>query len=77
MISENQIKKYQTLCKTHFNKEVSREEAYEQANRLINLMRLTYKPILKQEYDDLEKRREKDSEADNDLIKKSNEDMPP
>lgn len=72
MLSENQIKKFQEYYEARFNLKISRDEAYEQATKLISIVKLIYKPILKQDYDDLQIRREKDSEVNNKLIEESN-----
>ncbi len=59
MLSDEQITKYQTLYKNHYGKEISREEAYEQGAKLIRLVELIYKPMTKEEYQDLQKHRQK------------------
>jgi len=46
------------IYKTHFGKEISRKEAYEQSTKLIRLIQLTYKPIAENEYKQLQKRRQ-------------------
>ena len=58
MLSDEQITKYQTLYKNRFDKEISREEAYEQGAKLIRLIELIYKPMTENEYKQLQKRRE-------------------
>lgn len=63
MISEEKIKEFQRLYKAHFEKELSFDEAYEKAAMLLQLMRCTYKPIAKEEYESLQrKNNEKTSE---------------
>lgn len=57
MLSDKQIEEYQAIYKRHYGKEISREEAYEQGTKLLNLMKLIYKPMTKEEYLELEKRR--------------------
>ena len=57
MLSDEQITKFQTLYKSRFGKEISREEAYEQGAKLIRLVELIYKPMTEDEYRQLEKRR--------------------
>ena len=57
MLSHEQIKKFQTLYKNRFGKEISREEAYEQGAKLIRLVELVYKPMTEAEYQKLQERR--------------------
>lgn len=57
MLSDEQITKFQTLYKKHFGKEISQKEAREQGSKLIRLIGLVYKPITKNEYKKLLKRR--------------------
>lgn len=57
ILSDKAIKEFQGLYKKRFGKEISREEAYEQGVKLIRLTELIYKPMTKQEYDELQKRR--------------------
>jgi len=57
MLSDKQIKQFQTLYKTHFGKEISREEAYEKGAKLVRLVKLIYKPMTEDEYKQLQKRR--------------------
>ena len=59
MLSEEKIIEFQRIYKECFGKEISREEAYEKASMLIQLMRLVYKPMTIREYHYLQKRREK------------------
>lgn len=58
MLSDEQIRKFQTLYRNRFGKEISREEAYEQGAKLIRLVELIYKPMTENEYKQLQKRRE-------------------
>jgi len=57
MLSDEQIIKFQTLWKNRFDKEISREEAYEKGVKLIRLVELIYKPMTKTEYQQLQERR--------------------
>lgn len=57
MLSDEQITKFQTLYKNRFGKKISREEAYEQGVKLIRLVELIYKPMTKEEYKIVQKRR--------------------
>lgn len=58
VLDDEQIRKFQILYKNRFGKEISREEAYEQGAKLIRLVELIYKPMTKNEYKQLQKRRE-------------------
>lgn len=57
MLSYEQVTKFQTLYQNRFDKEISREEAYERGARLIRLVELIYKPMTKEEYQLLQERR--------------------
>jgi len=57
MLSNEQIKKFQTLYKDSFGRKISREEAYEQGVKLIRLVELIYKPMTEAEYQQLQERR--------------------
>jgi hypothetical protein len=57
MLSDEQIKKFQELWLKRFGKEISRDEAYEKGVKLMRLVELTYKPMTREEYGLLEKRR--------------------
>ncbi len=49
MISSEQITKFRELYKTHFGKELSIEEAYQSAAKLLRLVELIYKPMTQDE----------------------------
>ncbi len=57
MLTEQQITKFQAIYKARFHRDLSREEAYEQAVKLMRLVELIYKPITEVEYRELQKRR--------------------
>lgn len=57
VLDDEQIRKFQTLYKSRFGKEISREEAYEKGAKLVRLMELIYKPMTEDEYKQLQKRR--------------------
>ncbi len=59
MLSDEQITSFQALYKSHFGKEISREEAYEEGVALVRLVELTYKPMTKEEYRQLQKHQRK------------------
>jgi len=44
-IDDEQIQKFQQLCKDHFSQDITREQALEYGTQLVNLMKLIYKPI--------------------------------
>ena len=44
MLNNKQIEKFQFLYKEHFGEEISQEEAIEKGMKLVDLMKLTYKP---------------------------------
>ncbi len=53
MLTNEQVKKFQTLYKQRFGKEISQEEAYEQGTKLLRLVELIYRPITEEEYKQL------------------------
>lgn len=53
MLSDEQIIKFQEIYKKRFNREISREEAYEKGAKLVRLMQLIYKPMSIKEYETL------------------------
>ena len=53
-LTKEQVKKYQTLFKKRFKKDIKYEEAHDQLLRLINLVKETYKPMTKQEFLEVE-----------------------
>ena len=59
MLSDEQIKKYQTLYKSRFGREISREEAYEEGAKLVRLIELVYRPMTEEEFRSLQTRQEK------------------
>ena len=40
LLSDEQLKKFQELYKTHFGKDISKEEAYDKGHKLVRLMAL-------------------------------------
>ncbi len=56
-LDNEQITKFQTLYKSRFGKEISREEAYEKGIKLMRLVEITYKPMTEAEYQKLQERR--------------------
>lgn len=49
MLSDEHIKKFQTLYKQRFEKDITQEEAYEKAVKLLGLVSLVYRPMKQQE----------------------------
>ncbi|MBI4117689.1 MAG: hypothetical protein HY453_01240 [Parcubacteria group bacterium] len=58
MLSDEQIKKFQTLYKNRFGKEICREDALDQGVKLIRLMELIYKPMTEKDLELLRARRQ-------------------
>jgi len=58
MLSDEQIKTFQTLYKNRFGKEISREDALEQGVKLIRLVELIYKPMTEKDLELLRQRRQ-------------------
>ena len=50
MLTDKQIEEFQALYKKNFGTDISREEVLESAIRLINLIKVVYKPMTKEEY---------------------------
>ncbi len=57
VLDDEQITKFQTLYKSRFGKEISREEAYEKGIKLMRLVELIYQPMTEAEYQQLQERR--------------------
>ena len=57
MLSDDQIKQFQSLYKNRFGKKISREEALEQGSKLLRLVELIYHPMTETEYQKLQERR--------------------
>lgn len=57
MLSQEQVSKFQMLYKNRFDKEISREEAYEKGVKLLRLVQLIYKPMIEEEHQRLQERR--------------------
>ena len=50
VLSDEDIAKFQDLYKSHFGKEISKEDAYEQGIKLVRLLSIVYKPMTENEY---------------------------
>jgi hypothetical protein len=55
-ISETQLTNFKALYKQHFGEELSQEDALEKSLKLIRMMQLIYKPITKEQYQQVIKR---------------------
>jgi hypothetical protein len=58
MISEEALKEFKAIYKKEFGVDLSDKDALESATKLLNLMKAVYKPMTKEEYEKIEKRRE-------------------
>lgn len=58
VLSDEDIVKFQTLYKSAFGVEISREDAYESGIKLLRLMSLVYKPMTEQEFASIQKHRQ-------------------
>jgi hypothetical protein len=45
MISKEQLEKFKTIYKNQFSEELSDQEALEQATKLLNMMKIIYRPL--------------------------------
>ncbi|MCB9823470.1 hypothetical protein H6802_00710 [Candidatus Nomurabacteria bacterium] len=57
-ISEAQLTSFKALYKQHFGEELSREDALEKALKLVRMMQLVYKPMTKEQYQQVIKRQQ-------------------
>lgn len=57
MLTNEQVKQFQSLYRQRFGKEISQEKAYEQGAKLLRLVELIYRPITEKEYKQLQERR--------------------
>lgn len=51
MITTEQLKEFKAIYKKEFGEDISDKEALESATQLVNLMRIVYKPITKEDYE--------------------------
>jgi hypothetical protein len=58
MISEKALKEFKAIYKKKFSIELSDQEALESATKLLKLVEIVYKPMTKEEYERVQKRRE-------------------
>lgn len=58
VLSDEDITKFQTLYKSEFGLEITKEDAYEKGIKLLQLMSAIYKPMTQDEYELVQKHRE-------------------
>jgi hypothetical protein len=58
-LKDKQIKKFQMIYKNLLGKEISKKEARDKGIQLVRLLGLVYKPMTVNEYNQIQKRREK------------------
>jgi hypothetical protein len=57
VLSDEDVTKFQSLYKSEFGMEISREDAYEKGIKLLRLMSAVYKPMTEKEYEMIQKHR--------------------
>lgn len=57
MISQEALEEFKAIYKKQFGIDLSDQDALEKATKLLTLMKLVYKPMTKEEYDMVQKRR--------------------
>jgi len=57
LLLDDDIRKFQELYKARFGMDISKDEALTKGTKLRRLMELIYKPMTKEEYDTIQKRR--------------------
>ena len=55
MISKEHLEKFKSIYKSNFGEEILDQEALEQANKLLNMMKVIYRPIPKENLKDSQK----------------------
>jgi hypothetical protein len=58
VISNEELEEFKAIYKKRFGTELSNQDALEKATRLLTLMKIVYKPMTREEYDAVQKRRE-------------------
>ena len=56
MISNERVQEFKILYKNRFGKELSDGEAREKASALVRFLKIIYKPMTKEEFDELARR---------------------
>ncbi len=57
MISKESLEEFKRIYRKEFGKDISDQDALESATKLLNLLRVVYKPMTKEEFSKLEERR--------------------
>ena len=55
MLTDFQTTQFQQIYRKHFGKTISKEEAQKKGIQLINLMRVVYSPLSKEQFNQLKK----------------------
>jgi len=58
MISKEKLKEFKKIYKKRFGEYLSDQVTLEKATKLLNLVKAVYRPMTKEEYDKVQKRRE-------------------
>ncbi len=56
MVSQEALEEYKKIYRKQFRKDISDADALEQATKLLRLMEIIYKPMTKEEFDELARR---------------------
>ena len=59
MISQKALEEYKKIYQKQYGKTISDADALEQATKLLNLMKIVYKPMTKEEFDRVSKEQAK------------------
>jgi hypothetical protein len=57
MISKEYLDKFKNIYKNKFGKDLSNQDTLEKATKLLRLVEIVYKPMTKEEYNKVRKRR--------------------
>ncbi len=57
VLTDADIAKFQALYRSEFGKEISAEQAYEQGIKLVRLMSAVYRPMTKEQFENIQKHR--------------------
>ncbi len=60
MLSDKQLEAFQEIYKKKFDKEISKQEAYEKGIKLVRLLQIIWKPMTQEEFDFYSKEVEED-----------------
>lgn len=62
MISKKQLEDFKIIYKKEFNIDLSDEVALDKATEFLELMKVVYKPMSKNEYDNIQERKKESKE---------------